>query len=225
MLIRKRKLIFLILFAVIVSLVFYQETKVGLRIKHKSLLKKTANLGQRKTEVIKYQQLYVPKESKRGYCWTSSIAAPANNKAWRCATEEELIFDPCFETESHQIVCNIDPENTESGFELKLNKSLPEIEKASSLTNEYSPWLVKLKNGMTCIAMSGNAGYIEGKSYYYFCDNNAVLLTKESEDLQKTTYETFDKNGDFWKVKLAFLDNELGKIIKVEEVEVTRVWR
>jgi hypothetical protein len=225
MFINKKLLILIILFTIIVSLVSFLTKINWFENRTKESAQEIVNLDKEKTEIIKYQQFYIPKESRNGYCWTTSIAAPANDMAWRCTTEQDEIFDPCFETKSSQIVCRVDPEKLDSGFELKLEKPLPEVDRNPILSNSNLPWLVRLKNGITCMAMTGTAGYIDGERYYYWCNDNAVLLNNKSEGVQEAKSGTFDTSGNIWKVKVAFLDDKMEKINKIEELEVYKVWQ
>jgi hypothetical protein len=176
-----------------------------------------------KTEVIKYHQFYIPKESRNGSCWARSIAALTNDMAWRCTIDKgeiSEIFDPCFETESHQIVCDVDPEKPESGFVLKLKEPLPYITITKKINQNLAdkdwPWRVKLKNGETCVAITGTALYTGEKLYNYSCrnnDNNISLMM-----LTKT------EKGSLWKAEKAYLSKKSGKIIKTEDVEIIKAW-
>lgn len=172
-----------------------------------------------KTEVIKYKQSYVPKESKPGECWTISSTATSNDKAWRCMSGD-FIYDPCFETETNQIVCNVDPELPESGFELKLTKPLPERGGYDKEEAKKWSWIVKLQNGLICEAISGTAGTADGENFYYACNRENIVILGY-----------LDKGGPLWKAKAAYIsENEdkdalfTLKILKSEELNIIKVW-
>src|SRR5260370_28833106 len=98
-------------------------------------------------------------DTRGGFCWTSSIAAPARHDAYRC-TVDNGIHDPCFilPPNHDRLVCDADPALKKNGFLLKLTKSLS---KTSHLARSKEPWLLKLADGSNCEAMTGTmpAGY------------------------------------------------------------------
>lgn len=165
-----------------------------------------------KTEIIKYKQTYVPKENEPGNCWTTSIAAPTNENAWRCMSEQ-FIYDPCFKTELGKIVCGVDPDVSESGFELKLTEALPERTDFKFKEEDIlSSWIVELKNGLKCGMITGTATLV-GKEYaYYQCQENIVLVG------------FFDKSSPLWKAKVAYLKEASGQAIKQETINVLKSW-
>ena len=68
--------------------------------------------------------------------------------------------------------------------------------------------------------IAGTVGYIDGKPYWRICNNNIVLL----EVLGEKMNETFDKKTGFWKARAVFLNKQLDKLIKVEDVYITKAW-
>ena len=196
--------VFVIGIPIIVLLSFFLIRKVD-------LIKKSAK--QAFTEVIKYEQNYIPEKKKEGSCWTTSISAQSNEKAWRCSVEN-VTYDPCFETKTSQVVCEVDPENLQSGFELILTKNLPK-------DLEHNPneiiWMVKLENGLNCSLISGTSGEVNGKPFYYACNNNAVMLGNFGV--------TFDQSSKLWKVQIAYLDENFDQKGKTETVNVLKAWK
>ena len=198
----KRMLVFGI--PIIVLLSFFLIRKVD-------LIKKSAK--QTFTEVIKYEQNYIPEKKKEGSCWTTSIAAQSNEKAWRCSVENGL-YDPCFETQTKQIVCLVDPDDPYSGFELKLTEALPEF---GTGNQQDVVWITKLENGLTCSLSSGAADELNGEFFYYYCNNSAVLLGNWGK--------TFDKSQSLWKVRVAYLDENFDQKGLTETVNVLKAWK
>lgn len=172
--------------------------------------KTSINNNTLKTNFIKYQQTYIPKESMQGSCWTDSIAASSNEKAWRCMVDNS-IFDPCFETENHRVVCQVNPEEPESGVELKLTKPLPK----RLFTDAKGYSRIKLENGMICHRMTGTVFSIPQGFFEYECQHDKTYFALDE----------VDKSKPFWKAKLihpSFTDT--GVEIKSEMVNILTVW-
>ncbi len=170
----------------------------------------SSNSIKQKTEEVDYIQTYIPKDSKSGSCWTTSIAS-ANGKAWRC-TVDNSIYDPCFEIDKNKLVCGIDPETTQGGFVLNLTKALPPREDLSTSDRFY--WIVKLANGTKCWLITGTAGMVNGKLYYYTCDkDNAVIVGK------------LDKSTNPWSADVAYLKKNSEEALRTERTEILKVWK
>jgi len=196
----------LILFATVVCLALFVFIS---KFERKNL--QPSGNNKEKTEVIEYEQTYIPKEIEHGYCWTDSIATFSNDKAWRCTTDNN-VYDPCFETDTGQVVCGVSPEIPESGFELKLTKTLPKIDRVGKKYGEKF-WRFELQNGLICGAITGTAGII-GEEYYSFaCDKNAVLIGDYGQSNQQ------------WKVKVVYLSDDRLKINKSEVLNIVRAWK
>lgn len=177
-----------------------------------------------KTEVITYKQTYIPDKSLDGDCWTESIAASSNTNALRCSVGN-LIHDPCFITETNQVVCEPDPESSESGFLLKLTKNsiIKNVKFKSDESTQAGeiypwPWMIELKNGLKCYTMTGTAGYINGEWYYRYCGSDAKIVLLGDID------KFIDMKGQPWKVRVAYLSDDYEKIEKSETVDVIRIW-
>lgn len=170
-----------------------------------------------KTVEIEYRQTYVPNESIAGDCWTSSIAAATNLKAWRCSTYNNFIYDPCFETEGGEVVCGVNPEKSDSGFTLNLTKKLPQW---GNFLDEYKrPWQVKLEDETMCFPMTGTAGTVNGEFYYYYCDKNDAVLVGSLDN-----GGPFDRSKPLWRVRVANQLDQLGEQSEVRKVTVNTVW-
>jgi hypothetical protein len=150
-----------------------------------------------KTEIIDYEQNFVPTESKNGSCWTGSNIASSNPKAYRCTVGHDL-YDPCFETEDKKVICGITPLSDKYGFELRLTEPLPDNSARAKKDSGLSSWIVKLDNDVVCMKLSGTAGDIPradgkmGDLYFYTCDDNSVIVgyidTTESVWSVRTTF-------------------------------------
>jgi hypothetical protein len=178
-----------------------------------------------RTEVIEYQQTFLPEEKRTGNCWTSSLAVSSSPKAWRCAVEEggivSFIFDPCFETDEGNVVCGIDPQNPTSGFELELTRPLPE-NRNESLQERISFWQLELENGDTCRPHTGTIPSFHGEWAYYLCDNGYTLGDfQENNGIYTIGYITGDDYGH-WVTKD---DYESVKSEIIKSVMVQKAWR
>lgn len=191
-------LVFLLLFALV-----FRPGKKNLEVSKNS---------EEETQVIEYKQTYIPKETQKGYCWTDSIATLSNDKAWRCAAAGNYVYDPCFEADAGQVVCGVNPEIPESGFGLKLTKTLPKIDRVGKKYGDKF-WRFKLQNGLVCMAITGSAGIIDGDFYSYGCDKNAVLIGD------------YDKSNSLWKAKVVYLSDDRLKINKSEVLNILKAWK
>lgn len=142
----------------------------------------TSQSQEKKTEVVVYKQIEVPSLSKEGSCWTGSNVASSNKTAFRC-TVGHYIYDPCFETESKKVVCNVTPDDNSKSFELKLTEPLPNNELRANPDSGLVNWIIDLDNGTRCIKFSGTAGSLPNDSpdspqemYFYTCSDGTVLV-------------------------------------------------
>lgn len=203
------------------SFIWYWQNKKSEQLQTKKP-EEIKELIKTKTEIAEYKQIYIPKNSKKGKCWNPSIAS-SDSKAWRCM-DDEFIHDPCFETDSGQVVCGIDSEKGEDVFELKLTEPLPE--RRNDDTREPSFWKIELENGLSCYVFTGTAGNLNNEYVYHYCPPNGYLLSgiKIGEEPGD---KTFNKNGEYWKVRMVVdLDDKgYSQTLPVEEVNVMRVWK
>jgi len=137
---------------------------------------KTGEIKEYKTEVKAFIP-EVPTKITKGNCWTTSLASPLNDKAWRCMTEH-FIYDPCFETETGKIVCDSYPDDTSKAFTVDLEEPLPERATDSGGWRYYSKetpnneddfWVLELENGYKCYAMTGTLPFVNNQTFYYGC--------------------------------------------------------
>jgi len=160
----------------------------------------------------------LPQQQKEGNCFSSSVADPFRQDAFRCQVENE-IYDPCFTTEEPSVVfCQINPLAPEA-FLIKLEKPLP---KASLLefTQDSWAWFVKLEDGTYCSPFTGTRPFFgEDQIAYYGCKSNndgeqIVLMGDLMPD-------------DIWTAQKAIVVQEGKKwIIKsMERVKIDTVWQ
>jgi hypothetical protein len=103
------------------------------------------------TQVITYVPEIVPDVTEIGSCFTNAIGL-GRADAWRCATDDNQLHDPCFQVDdAPTVVCGVDPIRGESGFVLELTEPLPAAEPGQ----QSMPWLVQLSDGTVCGLMGG----------------------------------------------------------------------
>lgn len=173
------------------------------------------------TRIIKFQPSAVANNTRKGRCWTTSIAAPRPD-AWRCMVGNE-IFDPCFEVSGKKsVVCNPDPASGYDGFGLKLTEPLPKPEFTAEVAAiaARNGWLVELADGTLCRPATGARGVLEGKMITHYCESrppgaDIVLL----DDLTTTQPQ--------WLAEKATLipGPDGPKPLKSEKVAVKTVWQ
>lgn len=176
-----------------------------------------------KTEVISFQPLSIPKNRKEGFCWSPSIASNLE-KRWRCSTSDHGIYDPCFETESGQVVCDVETNVEGSGFELKLTEPLP-VESKNNNSTEYTRYYkIELQNGVDCYLETGTASTINDELSFYYCSEENTHLLGGQDGLIENNI--FDKSGEYWKVRFVHYDykKDSEKMVPVESINVLKVW-
>jgi hypothetical protein len=106
-------------------------------------------------------------DEREGSCWTTSIAVTRPG-AYRC-TVGNSIEDPCFAVppNADKLVCGANPVLKEDGFVLKLTKPLPTNALPPSVSPE--PWLFKLADGSSCVAMTGTLVAVNGEPARWSC--------------------------------------------------------
>lgn len=223
--IKKNKifLTIIVLICFIIGTLFWLVDFKKEKIPQSSKTEEVNKVPNTKTEIVEYKQTDIPKNSKKGSCWTVSIAS-SGSRAWRCSTDH-TIYDPCFETDSGQVVCGVDSENEKDAFELKLTEPLPKQRNAN--TRESSYWKIELENGLNCYIFTGTAGNLNNEYVYHYCPPYGYLLSgmkigeNNSEDI------TLNKNGEYWKVRMVSDPDDKGysQVLPVEEVNVIRVWK
>jgi hypothetical protein len=119
------------------------------------------------TNIVHFAPSATTNDMRAGFCWTSSIAAPARRDAYRC-TVDNGIHDPCFIVPPNhdRLVCDADPALKKDGFLLKLTKPLP---KTSHLARRKEPWILKLADGSICEAMTGTMPSVNGQPARWSC--------------------------------------------------------
>jgi hypothetical protein len=119
------------------------------------------------TNIVHFAPSATANDMRGGFCWTSSIAAPARRDAYRC-TVDNGIHDPCFIVPPNhdRLVCDADPALKKDGFLIKLTKPLP---KTSHLARRKEPWILKLADGSICEAMTGTMPSVNGQPARWSC--------------------------------------------------------
>jgi hypothetical protein len=102
----------------------------------------------------------------QGSCWTSSIAAPYRQDAWRCSVGNS-IQDPCFEIggSTSTLLCGMDPGDptATSSLVLSLTKPLPALESPQPAAPSNWAWLVELQDGTICSPFTGTLPFAADK--------------------------------------------------------------
>ncbi|HZT11209.1 MAG TPA: hypothetical protein VFA29_00265 [Candidatus Baltobacteraceae bacterium] len=99
----------------------------------------------------------------RGSCWTSSIASQRAD-AFRCMVRNE-IFDPCFSSGPHNVVCPSPPDAVHGTF-ISMNKPLP----PHMGPIHRNVWMMQLAGGINC--SMGTGTLVSGFPFY--CTKNLV---------------------------------------------------
>ncbi len=199
-------------FAIFVPL--QEKAKLG---QQKKVMDDTQNIA---TKVINYTPPQdLPSEIKEGSCWTSSLAAPYRQDAWRCMVGN-YIYDPCFNLpKDGYVLCDVNPETGSNGFQLKLTKLLPEPNIITDSTTDNMAWLVELQDGTFCSASTGEAPIANNLRANYDCNPD---LNKEDLFLIGDL-----KSGLLWSAEKANLTLEGSDFIikSSEDVLIKTVWR
>jgi basic membrane protein A len=161
------------------------------------------------TEVIEFVP-DVPTETQAGACFTSASGLQRED-AYRCSTEDGMIYDPCFVVdEAPTVVCGANPVTGAAGFVLELTEPLPEPD----LGALSQPWLVELEDGTVCGLSTGTAPVIDDVRADYACDDFSNLLGEFQQ-------------GEIWMAEQAIID--LGDdgfvLVESEMVPLRSVWQ
>ncbi len=119
------------------------------------------------TEVITFAPPLPIGPVREGSCWTNSIAVTRPG-AYRCMVGNS-IEDPCFAvaTNRDKLVCGANPVMKRDGFVLKLTKPLPAETQPPTVQPE--PWMMKLADGSSCVAMTGTLVAVNGEPARWSC--------------------------------------------------------
>jgi basic membrane protein A len=161
------------------------------------------------TQVIEYMP-EVPGETQAGSCFTSASGLQRED-AYRCMTEDDEIFDPCFAVDDEPtVVCGANPATGAAGFVLELTEPLPEPD----LGALSQPWLVELEDGTICGLSTGTAPVVDDVRADYACDDSTNLLG----ELQQ---------GEIWMAEKAVIDlgDDGFSLVESEMVPIRTVWQ
>lgn len=178
------------------------------------------------TKIINYAPPQdLPKNIKDGDCWTSSLAAPYRQDAWRCMVGN-MIYDPCFSLpQDGYVLCDYDPSTGNAGFQLKLDKPLPQPDSHQDLPLPANApgWLVELQDGTFCsIVTEVPPPFTDNLTASYDCNPNP---NKEDDifllgELQSGTVGTAEK-AKLGKIK----PDGSFTVDSSENVSIKTIWR
>ncbi|MGA2805711.1 MAG: hypothetical protein ABSF89_15210 [Acidimicrobiales bacterium] len=103
----------------------------------------------------------------KGTCWTSSIAV-SDSYAYRCMTNESLLYDPCFAPEAKtftQLACMASPWGEVTRFDL----TAPIPKSAVHPNGKPWVWADQLGNGDRCITDTGTGVEVDKVVLNYYC--------------------------------------------------------
>lgn len=177
------------------------------------------------TKLLTFHPAVPRGQTRRGHCWTDSIADFGRRGAWRCMVDNE-IYDPCFETPrlTDGVICDANPATNKSGFILELTEPLPAP--SSQVPSHPLPWLLKLADGSVCQSLGGSANWVNGKALPYGCSH---LRECSDSDCPYQAGLTPDlRRGKIWMAeKIAFEVSSVGKttLLKDEWIPVEAAWK
>lgn len=132
------------------------------------------------TQVITFAPQSIPDASAVGSCFTNAIGL-GRADAWRCITEDNALYDPCFEVDGNEangdpvIVCGTDPLTGQEGFVLELTEPLPTPDPGP----ESHVWLVQLSDSTVCGLMTGTVPGVGDQVAPYGCADEAQSFLME----------------------------------------------
>lgn len=114
-----------------------------------------------------------------GYCWETSLAAPAAG-SYRCLAAN-TILDPCFAPQTATTPAQHHAARTLACFSspwskavvLTVHRRLP-----SSGAELDRPWAVVLAGGAHCVAATGTAPFVAGVGLDYSCDDGTAAALR-----------------------------------------------
>lgn len=172
-----------------------------------------------RTKIIIFEPSEVfMQQQKDGECFSSSIADPFRQDAFRCQVKNE-IYDPCFATENQSAVfCQLNPSVPEA-FLIKLKKALPQASVLEFMQDNWA-WFVKLRDGTYCSPFTGTRPFFGGeKIAYYGCESN--------KDGEQVVLIGDLIRGDIWTANKAVLakENDNWVIKSLEQIKIDSVWQ
>ena len=118
-------------------------------------------------------------QTRRGFCWTGSLADSGRTDAWRCLVGN-LIHDPCFSDVTKPapsfVVCAPTPWSRKV-VKITLTRKLPLGQRnPAGDPLRRAPWALMLRSGKKCLALTGATGTIAGRGVAYGCVGGGYLL-------------------------------------------------
>ncbi len=198
---------------------------VGLVFLYASTKQPNQSVSQIKsTQVIKYVPSTVSSSIKKesGDCFSSSIAAPYRQDAYRCMVGN-AISDPCFQIPgSKDLLCGSDQvsANVTSTFLLSLIKDLPKFQIPSSIPANWA-WRVQLSDGVICTPFTGTRPFTAtGDVAIYACNGGAN---------ESMIFGDLNNTNPLWTAKVGSLSNSPNifppVITHSEIISVDKVWQ
>jgi hypothetical protein len=140
-----------------------------------------------------------------GSCWTHSLLSDRAD-AWRCF-EGSDILDPCFARapQTRTLACAASPFSHRL-ISLSLKKPLTGDQNATTrwLQPKGEPWGLKLKNGDTCVFVTGATDAVEGERLNYACRKTGWIIGAPDRSAPIWTGRTVDwPNKRVTKVSIA----------------------
>ncbi len=187
------------------------------------------------TRVIRVEPKVPESATRKGHCWTESIADPARG-AWRCMAVNQ-IYDPCFSVKGRtdQVVCGADPFEHDKPFLMQLTaplktapaKSVSKVE--ASREPPLEPWLVELRDGTRCARMTGTLAIVDDQPVTFGCWKPSGKVAS-SKGPEIGLFDDFSR-GKTWtvsRVLYEFAPSRNGKppfkLLKRARVPVRTVW-
>lgn len=168
------------------------------------------------TVIITFTPELAPATSAPGLC-TENALGLGRADAWRCMTEDDLIYDPCFEMgDTGTVVCGTDPLMGEEGFVLELSEPLPEPD--SGLISGL--WLVQLGDGTICSLSTS------GESIPTLDDDAIAPYGCADEAHSNLMSEIFDTGPVYYAQRVVLGLTEDGYVVKSSvRTPVATIWR
>ncbi|MGD0577215.1 MAG: hypothetical protein ABSA74_04020, partial [Candidatus Staskawiczbacteria bacterium] len=165
----------------------------------------------------------LPATQKNGNCFSSSVAAPFRQDAFRCMVDNS-IYDPCFIVSEKGFVYCQEGIDASTGFLMKLTQDLPVVTPGVTVQTNWA-WFLTLEDGTECSPFTGtrpifNPGPNAQVAYYGCKSNDASQQIVLLGDLTQ---------GNTWTANEAILTKTGGSgpwaIKSTKKVNITTVWQ
>lgn len=164
------------------------------------------------TQVITYIPTVIPTDTQSGSCFTNAIGL-GRADAWRCMTDDNQIYDPCFQLDSGPasaatptLICGADPVTDATGFVLALTEPLP----TPDIGQLAMPWILLLQDGTRCERMTGTIPGVGEQVAPYGCDDGQTYLMADlqiDEPVWFAQRVAFDLGEQGFSIRASALNN------------------